>query len=195
MNNALRKNIVLVLNKNWQAVNTTTPEAAFGQMAGSSMVALDVQGDDYMIPTKWEDWLQLPVRENDFSIGTARGKIRIPTVVVCSNFSKMPMKRPKFGKRSIYERDGGICQYTKRPLDITEANLDHVQPRSRGGANTFDNVVLCDPRVNTAKANKTPEEAGLQLIRKPSEPRVVPVLVTLRNSHQIPEWDKFLIQN
>ena len=81
-----------------------------------------------MVPTKWEDWRNLPVREEDASIGTASGRIRIPTVIVVSNFAKVPMKRPKFNSRNLWERDGGKCQYTGRKLRPGEGNIDHVIP-------------------------------------------------------------------
>jgi len=96
MSNILNKSIVLVLNRNWQAIDTATPVEVFGQLANDSATGLDIQGKDWMVPVKWEDWLQLPVREKDFSIGTARGPVRVPTVVVLSRFDRVPMKRPKY---------------------------------------------------------------------------------------------------
>ncbi|MDF1853728.1 MAG: hypothetical protein P1U85_23040 [Verrucomicrobiales bacterium] len=55
----LHQNIVLVLNRNWQAINTKTPAEAFCQMATDAATALDIQGADFMVPTKWDDWQQL----------------------------------------------------------------------------------------------------------------------------------------
>ncbi|MCB1232221.1 MAG: HNH endonuclease [Verrucomicrobiae bacterium] len=189
----LHKNIVLVLNRNWQAINIKTPAEVFCQMATDVATALDIQGNDWMVPTKWEDWKELPVRENDFSIGTAHGEIRVPTVVVLSRFSKVPMKRPKFNARNLWVRDGGRCQYTGRELKPGEGNIDHVVPRSRGGATSWDNCVLAARDVNSRKANRTPEEAGLKLRSQPREPREVPVTVLLKNVHEIPDWEPFLM--
>ena len=61
MNDILNKAIVLVLNRNWQAINTTTPALAFGQMATDVATGLDIRGRDWMVPVKWSDWLDLPV--------------------------------------------------------------------------------------------------------------------------------------
>ena len=189
----LHKNIVLVLNRNWQAINIKTPAEVFCQMATDVATGLDIQGEDWMVPTKWEDWQSLPVREDDFSLGTPHGPVRVPTVVVLARFSKVPMKRPKFNARSLYVRDGGRCQYTGRELKPGEGNIDHVVPRSRGGETTWENCVLAARDVNSRKADRTPEEAGLRLRREPQVPREVPVTALLKNVHQIPDWDPFLM--
>ena len=189
----LHKNIVLVLNRNWQAINIKTPAEVFCQMATDVATGLDIQGEDWMVPTKWEDWQSLPVREDDFSLGTPHGPVRVPTVVVLARFNKVPMKRPKFNARSLYVRDGGRCQYTGRELKPGEGNIDHVVPRSRGGETTWENCVLAARDVNSRKADRTPEEAGLRLRREPQVPREVPVTALLKNVHQIPDWDPFLM--
>ena len=101
----LYKNSVLVLNRNWQAINITTPANAFCQMATDVVTALDISGEDEMTPKRWQEWVALPIRVEDCTIGTPQGEVRAPTVVVCSNFDRVPMKRPKFSFRSIWMRD------------------------------------------------------------------------------------------
>lgn len=192
MNDILNKTTVLVLNRNWQAINTTTPALAFGQMASDAATGLDVRGPDWMVPVKWCDWLKLPVGEQDVSLGTAQGRIRVPTVVVLSRFDRVPMRRPRCCARSIWERDRGRCQYTGRELSRKEGNIDHIVPRSRGGQTTWDNCVLADRAINQRKANRTPEEAGLQLLRNPERPPAIPVTWVIRNLYDIPEWEVFL---
>ncbi|MEO0413920.1 MAG: HNH endonuclease [Verrucomicrobiota bacterium] len=193
MSAILHQKTVLVLNRNWQAINTRTPAEAFCQMATNVVTALDIQGTDWMVPTKWEDWHKLPIREEDASIGTAGGQIRVPTVIVCATFAQVPMKRPKFNARNLWERDGGKCQYTGRDLKPGEGNIDHVMPRSRGGATTWENCVLAASDVNSRKANRTPDEAGLSLLKTPVAPREMPVTALLKNTHDIADWDPFLV--
>lgn len=188
----LHKNIVLVLNRNWQAINTTTPAMAFCQMSTDVATALDIQGADYMVPTTWQDWQALPVRAGDQSIGTANGRLRVPTVIVLANFSRVPLARPSFNARNLYTRDGGRCQYTGQPLAPGEGNVDHVIPRSRGGETSWDNCVLASRKVNSKKADRTPDEAGLKLINQPKEPRRLPVTFFLKNAHGIDDWNIFL---
>lgn len=191
--NHLNNNTVLVLNRNWQAINIRTPADAFCQMATDVATALDIHGEDWMVPTRWDDWQQLPVRENDACVATARGRIRIPTVIVLANFARVPLSRPKFSRSNLWRRDGGRCQYTGRDLRPGEGNIDHVLPRSRGGDTSWQNCVLACKSVNTRKADRTPEEAGLQLKRQPAEPRQVPVTMLLKNVHGIPDWKPFLM--
>ncbi len=190
----LHKNIVLVLNRNWQAINVTTPALAFCQMATDVATALDIQGKEAMVPVRWDVWRTLPVRDGDASIGTAQGHVRVPTVVVLSNYSRVPIKRPKFSARNLWQRDEGRCQYTGRELKPGEGNIDHILPRSRGGGTTWENCVLASVEVNGRKADRTPEEAGLKLLRAPRAPRDVPVTVLLNNPHDIPDWEPFLIR-
>jgi len=182
----LEKNIVLVLNRNWQAINIITPAQAFCHMFTDTATALDIQGKDYMVPTKWDEWLKLPVLEGDWTIRTVEGAIRVPTVIVLARFAKVPIKRPKLSARNIRERDGNRCQYTGKVLGPEEGNIDHVMPRS------WKNCVLASKNVNSKKANRTPEEAGLSLVRKPVAPKAVPVTMTLKNPHNIEDWEIFL---
>src|SRR5262250_1403985 len=94
MNDILNKTIVLVLNRNWQAINTRTPADAFCQMATNVATALDIDGDSIR-PVPWTEWLTLAIREQDNAVQSVRGAIRVPTVIVAVNFASVPKKRPK----------------------------------------------------------------------------------------------------
>ena len=193
MKDILHKNVVLVLNRNWQAIAVSTPVQAFGQMATDSATGLDIQSSDWMVPVKWDEWKTLDVRKEDLSIGVANGRIRVPTVLVLCRYNKVPIHRPKLNSKNIWLRDGGVCQYSGKSLRPSEGNIDHVIPLSRGGTNSWENCVLSCRKVNQKKANKTPNEAGLSLIRKPFQPRAVPVTATLKNIHGLKEWSHFLL--
>ncbi|HEY1801913.1 MAG TPA: HNH endonuclease [Terriglobales bacterium] len=197
MTDILNKKIVLVLNRNWQAINIRTPQEAFCQMATNVATALDIQlGEDFraeaLRPVQWDEWITLPVRDSDNLVRTTRGAIRVPTVIVAVNFARVPKKRPKLCARAIRERDGNRCQYTGRVLRADEGSLDHVIPRSRGGADTWENLVWSDKDVNQRKADRLPHEAGLQLLAVPRAPRELPVTAHLRNAHGVAEWKLFL---
>lgn len=193
MSDVLHKSTVLVLNRHWQAIDCRTPIEAFSLMATGNATGLDMGPNGSLGPVRWEDWLKLPVREDDNSIGTVHGPVRVPTVLVLARYDKVPRKRPKFSAKAIWERDGGICQYTGRKLRPNEGNIDHIVPVSRGGKSSWENCVLADKKVNSRKGNKLPEEAGLQLLRRPFAPREVPVTMLIKNSHHVDDWDMFLI--
>lgn len=192
MSDILRKTTVLVLNRNWQAIHTKTPADAFCMMASGAATGLDVRGDDSIIPVPWDDWLKLPVREEDHAIQTPRGPVRVPTVIVSANYDKVPLCRPRLGARGIWERDGGVCQYTGRKLALHEGNIDHVVPRSRGGATSWENCVLSHREVNSRKGDRMPQEAGLRLVRQPQVPKALPATALIRNTHDIRDWRMFL---
>ena len=197
MNDLLNKTIVLVLNRNWQAINIRTPADAFCQMATNAATALDIElGNNAQAqalrPVTWDEWIRLPIRTGDNAVRTARGAIRVPTVIVSVNFAKVPKKRPKLSARTIRERDGNRCQYTGRLLHPGEGNLDHVVPRSRGGPDTWENLVWSAKEVNQRKADRLPHEAGLKLVTVPRAPKEVPVSALIRNHHGVAEWRLFL---
>lgn len=192
MKSILHKTTVLVLNRNWQAIHVKTPAEAFCMMATGAANGLDVQGNDSISPLKWDAWLKLTIREEDHVVNTPRGPVRVPTVIVASNYSKIPLCRPRFGAHGIWERDGGICQYTGRLLKPGEGNIDHVVPRSRGGASSWENCVLSHRLVNEKKADRLPHEAGLRLQQKPAIPRALPATILIKNLHGIRDWQRFL---
>lgn len=192
MSTHLHKSTVLVLNRNWHALTATSPAEVLGAMMNDQATGLDIQGPDWMVPLNWADWQKLPIREGDTAIGTTHGKIRIPTVVILSNFDRVPRKRLKFGLQGLFERDGGRCQYTGRKLTLSEANVDHVLPSSRGGETSWENCVLSDRDVNNKKADRTPREAGLKLLRDPQRPPEMPITHFIKNKHQIDDWQIFL---
>ncbi len=188
---------MLVLNRNWQAINIRTPADAFCQMATNVATALDIElGDDAraeaLRPVAWDEWITLPIRDGDNAVRTAHSVIRVPTVIVAVNFAKVPKKRPKLSAKSIRERDGNRCQYTGRLLHPDEGNLDHVVPRSRGGEDTWENLVWSAKEVNQRKADRLPHEAGLKLLSVPRAPKELPVSALIRNNHGVAEWKLFL---
>ena len=192
MNSILHKATVLVLNRNWQAVNVRTPAEAFCQMATGVATGLEISGEDAIRPVPWEEWLRLPVRPQDQVIRTVRGEIRVPTVMVLANFAKVPKRRPKLGPRGIRERDGNRCQYTGRVLRPDEGSIDHIVPRSRGGVDSWENCVWASKAVNSRKGNRLPQEAGLKLLSVPYAPKELPVSELIRNAHGVADWSLFL---
>jgi 5-methylcytosine-specific restriction endonuclease McrA len=195
--NILTKSIVLVLNRNWQAINIRTPQEAFCQMATNVATGLDIElaedaRAESLRPVTWDEWLTLPIRPQDNAVHTVRGAIRVPTVIIAMNFAKVPKKRPKLCAKTIRDRDGNRCQYTGKLLKPDEGSLDHVLPRSRGGRDTWENLVWSSRDVNSRKGDRLPHEAGLKLLSVPRAPKELPVTALIRNAHDVAEWKLFL---
>lgn len=197
MSDILNKAIVLVLNRNWQAINVRTPQEAFCMMASNVATGLDIELSDganaeALRPVSWDEWITLPIRQQDYAVHTVRGQIRVPAVIVAVNFAKVPKKRPKLCTKGVRERDGNRCQYTGKLLKPDEGSLDHVLPRSRGGRDTWENLVWSSKEVNARKGNRLPREAGLKLLSIPRAPKELPATALIRNAHGVAEWKLFL---
>jgi 5-methylcytosine-specific restriction endonuclease McrA len=187
----LYSEIVLVLNKNWQAINTTFPCDAISMMYTGNATGLDIKEDQNMIPLNWKEWIKLSC-DDDYHIKTINGKIKIPKIIILCNYNKVPKKRPKFTTKNVWKRDNGICQYTGKKLNSNEGNIDHIIPKSRGGETDWSNCVLSHKEINAKKADRTPDEAGLKLIKPPISPKELPTTLYIKNKHNIKEWDMFL---
>ncbi len=179
-----------MLNRHWLPVSAITPADAFCHMVAGTAEGLLVSPGE-LRPLAWADWLLLPVGDGE-GVGVKGGKIRMPNVILLRRFGGLPMHRPSFGFRALWAWDGGRCQYSGRQLAAHEANIDHILPRSRGGRDTWENCVISDRNINRRKGAKTPAEAKLKLIRKPGEPRPVPVSHIIENIYDINDWKPFL---
>jgi hypothetical protein len=188
----LEKHSVLVLNKNWQAINVTSPLEALSMMFSDSATGLDCKGEDMLVPLKWNDWIKLEITDKDECVSTVRGKIKCPVIIILSKFDKVPLKRPRFSTKNLWIRDRAICQYTGQKLTPKTGNIDHVIPKSRGGKTDWSNCVLSHKDINSIKANKTPREAGLALISPPKIPSALPSSFYIENKFDIKEWNLFL---
>lgn len=192
--NTLYQNSVLVLNKHWQAINVTTPATAISMIFTGAAAGLEIQQEDCIIPRKWDQWVNLQVCDNDDTVSTPRGKIKLPKVIVLSSYCQVPMKKLRFSIKNLWSRDKGRCQYTGKTLTDANGNVDHIIPKSRGGKTTWTNCVLCYKEVNSRKGDKTPAEAGLRLLRVPKEPLQMPSTMCIKNPLNIKEWNTFLIK-
>ena len=89
----------------------------------------------------------------------------------------------RVNRHRVFKRDNNECVYCGSKKELT---IDHVLPRSKGGKNTWDNLVTCCSKCNLKKGNKTPEEARMPLKKRPSEPNFVDDASTLNDA-----WDNF----
>jgi 5-methylcytosine-specific restriction endonuclease McrA len=135
----------------------------------------------------------LPIRSWDLAINSPTRSIRVPTVIIATNFNKMPIKtfKGKPSKDGIWNRDQGICQYTGKKLTKDQSTIDHVIPRSKGGLDTWTNMVVCDKTLNSKKGNKLNSEMGLKLRKDPIEPNPMPVSALIREAKHH-TWKHFL---
>ena len=110
------------------------------------------------------------VEEYDSEVNSPSVSFKIPSVIVLKNVVKFINQGLRPTRNNIIWRDHSKCQYCANNFALSELTLDHVVPRSRGGKNTWTNLVACCKKCNQAKRDRTPEEAGMELLRKPLKP-------------------------
>jgi 5-methylcytosine-specific restriction endonuclease McrA len=115
-----------------------------------------------------------------------------PSVIRLMHYRRVPSRLQIVSRRNIIIRDSGMCMYCgKKTLNLT---LDHIIPRSKGGSNSWDNLVACCPEDNRRKGDKTLEEAGMKLIHKPLPQSIHTARFLLRSMglELDKEWSKYL---
>jgi len=126
-----------------------------------------------------------------------------PSVVRLRRYRKVPHRTQVLSRKNIYIRDSYTCQYCGERFAAKDLTLDHVVPKSRGGASTWENMVTaCDNHYvdgkfvrgcNQKKDDRTPEEAGMEVRRRPRPLTIHTSKGMLRMAgHEEPSWRKFL---
>jgi 5-methylcytosine-specific restriction endonuclease McrA len=181
---------VLVLNRSWVAVQIASARRALSLLYQG--MARAVHPLDYSL-YDFDDWCQLSqAADQGRFVHTVSLRIRIPEVILLKGFNDFVRHEVRFSRRNIFERDKNTCQYCGRRMARSDITLDHVVPRSRGGFDSWENLVLACMECNVRKANRTPEEARMPLIRKPTKPAWLPTLGARIPSAQLNSWQRFV---
>jgi len=184
---------VLVLNRLWQAVNVCTARRALTLLFQGHAQAVFNTEDGSFRAYDFREWRDFSQQQPDAeSVATISFRIRVPRVILLLVYDRLPKKEVKFTRHNIFERDKNTCQYCGRACDRQDLNLDHVLPRDRGGPTSWENIVCSCIECNTQKANRTPQEAGLHLIRKPKRPKWRPFVQINLSLYPHDSWKHFI---
>ena len=137
---------VLVLNASYEPINVCAARRA---------IVLVLKG------------LAMAEEVNGYVLHSARIVMRIPSVIRLLEYRRIPHQTRALSRKNILLRDRNTCQYCATVLSSSDLTLDHVIPRSRGGASTWENLVACCHTCNRRKGNRLPAEAGMKLLREP----------------------------
>ncbi len=200
----LRHN-VLVLNKHWIPIHITTVRDAIGlvfvgaakvvstdnvENLHGEMVALEYEQLDYdnwILASEYLDTSKYSV------LSSSKNRHFKPFVIALNGYAGVPKYEIKFSRSSLYERDKGQCQYCGTNLTKTQATIDHIVPKSRGGKNTWDNTVLCCKGCNDKKADKTLEDSKMRLLNPPKKPTWISTKFgKTKTVKEREEWSKFI---
>lgn len=100
-------------------------------------------------------------------IVSTRMRLPLPSVIRLLEYRRIPRQTRSLSRKNILLRDRYTCQYCSHTAPAGELTMDHVVPRSRGGGSTWENLVACCIECNNKKGNRTPDEAGMKLMRAP----------------------------
>lgn len=128
------------------------------------------------------------VKNSDREISSAHDTVPMPSVIRLTRYVQVPYRaRLSCTRRGILARDKHVCQFTH--CDRRADTIDHVMPRSKGGAHSWENVVAACRKCNFKKADKTMEQMGWKLKSKPVQPKGQFLLLGMKPRS---EWEEYL---
>ena len=189
---------VLVLNKFYSPVNITTAKRAFTMLFNRIAEVITVEQEGYFTYNffSWAEFSEYRRAvedglEQDW-IHTPNLSLLVPRVIRVLRYSTIYRHKIPLTRRNIYYRDNNTCQYCGRRYRTRDLNIDHVIPRSRGGKETWYNLVCACVSCNIRKGNKLPHEAGMKLVRRPARPKLNPVILAHLEKRKYASWMAFL---
>ena len=178
----------LVLNSYWTAVGTTSVRKALCLLYRSAARAVH-PGDSSV--HDFDSWASLEIGDDEPCVHAVRYRLKVPEILLLSDYDQVPRRRVTFSRRNIYRRDHNTCQYCGTRPSIEDLTVDHVIPRSRGGKTNWINCVLSCVKCNRRKSNRTLAEACVRLIREPREPTWTPCL-SIPHGQQKTSWVPYI---
>jgi len=188
---------VLVLNKMWMAIRVVDARRAFSLLLRDMAEVIRVD-DGSFTGYDFESWADLSTAKEEFHafqyewVRTVRLHLAVPKIIRLLGYDRLPRQEVKLNRRNIFARDGNTCQYCGKHFPGSELSLDHVVPRSQGGASVWENLVCCCVTCNARKGGRTPPQAHMHLVRKPVRPKRNPVINLRLGSDKYASWRSFL---
>lgn len=179
---------VLVLNRSYLPIHVTSVRRAFALLYQGLAHAVDAQYRTF----DFTGWSELAAAEHEETVGLVDRVIRVPRVILLLVYDRVPRRHVRFSRYNIYGRDRSVCQYCGHQFPRSELNLDHVVPRSQGGRSCWENVVCSCLACNRRKGGRTPEQAGMRLLRPVRRPQWTPFMIEMFSLRRYEDWKPFL---
>jgi len=190
MNSVLTKK-VLVLNRSWLPINVATVRDAVVLVYTNAAQFVHPKTYEAFNFDTWRDAADFSKDASKYLHGCG-WKMLVPEVIVLTEYNGISRRNVKFSRKNIFERDRYTCQYCGKQRRRPDLNLDHVLPKSRGGRSCWENVVLACYACNTRKDNRTPQEAGMHLRKKPKRPSWSEIKISRLHGRIPKSWEAFL---
>lgn len=179
---------VLVLNRSYLPIQVTSARRAFSLLYQGIARAVNEEYRTF----DFESWADLSTAIHHDTVGMVGRSIRVPRVILLQLYDRVPKRHVRFSRFNIYARDRSTCQYCGVRFPRTELNLDHVLPRSQGGQSSWENIVCSCLLCNRKKGGRTPEQAGMRLLRAPLRPDWTPFVLDAVSPDRFAEWTPFI---
>lgn len=141
----------------------------------------------------WKNKVEI-ISEWEESIRWIGGKIKSPSILRLKKHVRRNFYSSSFNRTALVKRDNSTCLYCNQKLTASQVTIDHVIPKSQGGATSYMNCVVSCSSCNSKKANRTPEQANLVLLSKPTHPSFYEYHHPMEpKSDWHPNWEKFLL--
>lgn len=163
---------VLVLNASYEPIHVCVARRALILLLKGVASAEELSNDEVHSPSK---------------------VVPVPSVIRLLEYRRIPRQTRALSRKNILLRDRFTCQYCGHVFSASELTLDHVMPRSRGGKSSWENLVTSCRRCNNHKGDRLPDEAKMQLRRRPRpfNLHTSRSLMRLLGNHQ-ETWRKYL---
>ena len=184
---------VLGLNSVWQVCDTYHVEKAMGMLYSGAATAINLD-EGHLIPTKWKDWVTLPIGPEDDFIRTLHGLIRVPRVVIATNYKHLKKRKLKLNNKNLAKMFGYRDAYTNEHVPLKEGSMDHIDPKAKGGKYEWTNAAWTKKRTNNKKGDKTLDQAGLKLRKRIlKDPVLLPSeKILMDHGIRFKEWGLFM---
>jgi len=180
---------VLVLNRGWSPIHIKTVKDAICDVVAECAKIIDHK--DISFQYEWSEWSELVADEGDKVVHTSRLAIRVPEIIVLTEYKGIPNIEIRLTRRNLLLRDKFRCQYCGDKISSSTMTLDHITPRSRGGKNSWENLTASCFPCNIRKRDRTPKEAGMVLHSKPEKPHWYPLASRFGMNSPV-SWHHFL---
>ena len=158
---------------------------------------IHIEGDQWA-NYDFESWREISELQSQFKephqdwVRSVHFEIQVPRVLRLLHYDRVPKQRVRLNRRNIFARDSNHCQYCGKRFATSELSLDHIVPTCRGGDTRWENLVCACVRCNVRKGGRTPQEAGIKLIKKPVRPKRSPLLTIKLGNPKYASWKTFL---
>ena len=188
---------VLVLNKHYMALRIVGARRAFSLLFRQLAEVISFEQGAYS-NYDFQSWCQVSQFRRSFEpdghdwVSTVNFYIAVPRIIRLLFYDRLPRSEVKFNRRNIFARDKNSCQYCGKRRPTSELSLDHVIPRSMGGESVWENMVCACTECNVKKGGRTPQQAGMKLVRKPVKPKRNPLIHVHLDQSRYRSWQQFL---